>query len=334
MAERIKSVELEPDLVKAYADTFISRWDMYPFQRRDNGSYVTVKKPLKSGMVYSHLTCHWKETKPFTIGAYALSPDSEAKWLCLDADDDQEWQHIWKLAIDLNKQDVPTYVEQSRRGGHLWFFFHSPIPGHEARDFGKYLIQSGDLPSSIEIYPKQDQLADGPGSLVRLPLGIHQKAGKVFHFVGLDGKPLAPRVAQQIELLSQPDRVPQPFVEDVLLRVQEIQQLDELCNLEVAPTNTALQPRETLSEAIKRSITVGELVSRYIELDQQGRGLCPLHDDNVKSFQVNTAKNYWSCYAGCGGGSVVDFMMKLRERNGEDGSFTATVLAMREMFLN
>ena len=37
--------------------------------------------------------------------------------------------------------------------------------------------------------------------------------------------------------------------------------------------------------------------------------------------------------AGCGGGSVIDFMMKLRERNGEDGSFKETVLAMREMFL-
>jgi hypothetical protein len=333
MGERIKSVELEPDLVKAYADVFISRWDRYPFQRRDNGSYVTIKKPLTLGMVYSHLTCHWKETKPFTIGAYALSPESDAKWLCLDADDQDEFEEIWKLAIDLKKQDVPTYVEQSRRGGHLWFFFQSPIPGKEVRDFGKYLIKSCELPQSIEIYPKQDQLADGPGSLVRLPLGIHQKAGKVFHFVDLNGKPLAPRIAQQIELLSQPDRVPQSFVEDVLLRVQEIQQLDDMCNMEIAPTDISLQPGETLSEAIKKSISVYDLAGRYVELDRHGRGLCPFHEDNVTSFQVNTEKNYWNCYSGCGGGSVIDFMMKLRERNGEDSSFTATVLAMREMFL-
>jgi hypothetical protein len=332
MGERLRRVELEKDLVKAYADTFISRWDMYPLQRHDDGSYVSVKKPLKSGMVHSHLTCHWKENKSFTLGAYALSPESTAKWLCLDADDRDEFERIWKLAIGLKKQDVPTYVEQSRRGGHLWFFFQSPIPGYEVRKFAKYLIKSCDIPQSIEIYPKQDKLASGPGSLVRLPLGIHQKANKVFHFVDLDGKPLAPRIAEQIEILSNPDRIPQSFVEDVLWRVyQEARREEE--KPDPVPELPPLSSGETLSEAIKKSVTVYDLASQYVELDKQGRGLCPFHDDNVKSFQVNNNRNYWSCYSGCGGGSVIDFMMKLRERNGEDGSFTATVIAMREMFL-
>jgi hypothetical protein len=329
--ERDTPIELEPALVKAYAETFLSRWDLYPMQI-DDGSYVCVKKPLHLNMVQSHLTGHWNEKKPFTLGTYALAPDNTAKWLCFDADDDDEWQQVWTLARNLKKQGVPTYAEPSRRGGHLWFFFQSPTAAHEARAFGKYLLKSHDIPDSLEIYPKQDQLGDGPGSLVRLPFGVHRKSGKVYHFVDLDGQPLARRISDQIRLLSNPDRVPQSFLEEVLWRdYQDKRRQDKV--KEASPTLPDLDTGETLSEAIKNSISVYDLVRQYADLDERGRGHCPLHPDKHQSFGVNREKNYWHCWAGCGGGSVIDFIMCLRERNGEDSSFTATVLAMREMFL-
>jgi hypothetical protein len=323
--------KLSSELVKAYAMAFISRRDMYPMQI-DDGSYVCVRRPLRLNMVQSHLTGHWDEKKPFTLGAYALASDNTAKWLCLDADDDDEWQQAWTLAQSLRKQSIPTYAEPSRRGGHLWFFFQSPTLGHEARAFGKYLLNSHNIPASLEIYPKQDQLGDGPGSLVRLPLGVHRKSDKVYHFVDLNGQPLAPRISDQIRILSNPDRVPQSFLEEVLWRdYQEKRRQDDL--KESDPKLPDLGTGETLSEAIKNSLSVYDLAAQYVELDNQDQGLCPFHDDQHKSFGVNREKNYWHCFSGCGGDSVIDFMMRLRERNGEDSSFTATVLAMREMFL-
>jgi hypothetical protein len=332
MAERMRKVELEQELVKTYANTFISRWDMYPIQLR-NGTYVAVKKPLRLGLVYAHLTCCWKEARPFTLGAYALSKESTARWLCLDADDRPEWEQVWTLACDLKKKGIPTYAEQSRRGGHLWFFFQSPIPGDTAKAFGEYLLKAHDIPAGLEIYPKQTKLGDGPGSLVRLPLGIHQKSGQVYHFAGLNGKPLAATITDQIRLLANPKRVPQAFVEKTLLRAQQDQEA-ESPTPEIEPLSRAsLQSGETLSEAIKRSITVYDLVSRYVELDNRNRGHCPFHDDKHKSFGVNRQKNYWHCWAGCGGGSVIDFYAKWREIHGQDGSFTTTVLVLREMLL-
>ena len=72
----------------------------------------------------------------------------------------------------------------------------------------------------------------------------------------------------------------------------------------------------TLSERIKASVTVLEFVSRYVELKPVGSGaigLCPFHDDHNPSFGVNDAENYWHCFAGCGGGSVIDFWMRWRK---------------------
>jgi DNA primase len=71
-----------------------------------------------------------------------------------------------------------------------------------------------------------------------------------------------------------------------------------------------------VSEKIKASVTVLEFVSQYVDLkptESGAVGLCPFHDDHRPSFGVNDEGNYWHCFAGCGGGSVIDFWMKWRE---------------------
>jgi hypothetical protein len=333
MGERLHSVELSKELVQSYANTFIPRWDCYPLQRSDTGTYYQVKRPLTSSLVHAHLTCHWTEGNVVTLGAYALSPNNTASWLCYDADDETEWETLWKFAHRLREQDVPTYQEQSRRGGHLWLFTPE-ITGSNARIFGLHLLKEYGIDEKDidHLYPRQAQLGEGAGSFVRLPLGVHQKTGSVYHFVDLNGNPLASTVTDQIRNLANPDRVPQAFIDEVLLRVKQAEGIEDEA-LKSSPVLPSLQTGETLSEAIKKTVSVHALVSQYVDLDRSSRGRCPFHDDNVKSFQVNTSKNYWSCYAGCGGGSVIDFWMKWRETHGQDGSFTATIKDLREILL-
>jgi DNA primase len=57
-------------------------------------------------------------------------------------------------------------------------------------------------------------------------------------------------------------------------------------------------------------------------------GLCPFHDDRHPNFCINEEGNYWHCFAGRGGGSVIDFWMK---RQGCD--FTMAVTELSEMLL-
>ena len=84
-------------------------------------------------------------------------------------------------------------------------------------------------------------------------------------------------------------------------------------------TEAISEPQEAradmVSKKIKASVTVLEFVSQYVKLKPTGKGatgLCPFHNDHHPSFGVNNRENYWHCFAGCGGGSVIDFWIKWR----------------------
>jgi hypothetical protein len=309
--------ELDPSLVAAYAHTFFSRSDRYPKQQAD-GSYITVHQPLDFGLVAQHLLGQ------ITLGAYLLGKDSSAKTLCFDADTPAAWDALLTLARTLAQRGITTYLETSRRGGHLWLFI-TPMSGLFARRFGSLLLADHGL-SGIELYPKQDQLTTGPGSLVRLPLGVHRLTGRRYSFITPDGQPLAPTIREQIALLSSPVRVPFDFISPYLVRSLPPAQPPKLESKDIPPA-----PQNTLSERIKARISVLQFVSRYVELDGRNSGFCPFHDDQKKSFSVNAEGNYWRCFAGCKGNTVIDFWMLWRAKHGQDGSFTATVQDLRQI---
>ena len=140
-----------------------------------------------------------------TLGVYALDPESNARWVCFDADTDEQFRSLLHAGETLSTMGQASYLERSRRGGHLWLFF-TPLPGYSARRFAKQLATELSIPDTIELYPKQDFLSEeGYGSLVRLPLGIHRRTGQRYHFINLDETPLAPTIRDQIRLLAIPD---------------------------------------------------------------------------------------------------------------------------------
>ncbi len=335
--ERLRSVELDPAIVHAFAETFISRWDCYPLQLED-GTYTQVQEALTYGHIFKHLTYgHLAGYTPFTIGAYALNEKSQAKWLCFDADTPEQWEDLWQLVERLKEVAVATYLEPSRRGGHLWLF--TPLlSGSDIRQFAQKLLAmesiseyGTDRKRRIEIYPKQNVLGKGAGSFVRLPFGVHRKTGQIYHFLDVDGQPIAPSIREQLKVLGQPDKVSQEFIDAILAQ-----------NISIPPPPPKPTPKfrkrrprhsEPLSETLKHGISVIDFVSRYVAINEQGKGLCPFHDDSQSSFSVNKERNYWHCFAGCGGGSIIDFWMKWRAIHGQEGSFAETVKDLRAMLL-
>ncbi len=291
-SEQVHEIET---LARDLAGTFLQRRDLYPRQLGD-GSYVCVHKPLLERHLVAHLDGR------LTLGAYVLSPDSRARFVVVDVDDDLRLARLVAMSACLAGEGVPSYLETSRRGGHLWFFFEQAVAGEDARAFGLGLLAAHGLPG-VELYPKQARLGDGPGSLIRLPFGIHRKTGRRYGFVTPSGVPLAGSLAEQIRLLSRPCRVPQA----ALRRYATVER--------AVPQPVLTRSRaagETLSEQIKSTVTVYDFVRRYVALSPAGRGRCPFHDDRHASFSVNVEKNYWHCFAGCGGGSLIDFWMKWR----------------------
>jgi len=60
--------------------------------------------------------------------------------------------------------------------------FTEMMEGTQARNFGLAVAKEYNL--DVEVFPKQGK-SEGPGSLVRVPFGIHRKSGERYKFYNL-----------------------------------------------------------------------------------------------------------------------------------------------------
>lgn len=303
--------EFEPqEIQKNAADlsiTFFNRWDNHA-QQLPNGHYVCTHEPPTIELMVKHLNGE------ITLGAYILNEENDASFVVFDADDEVSFAKIQLIGLI---SELPSYIERSRRGGHVWMFFEQTVPGTIARGFGKRILATiFDFQSpKVEVFPKQDS-SQGPGSLIRVPFGIHRKSGVLYPFIDHTGKPLG-TWQQQMAILSSPEKIPLDKVEDYH------------CPGEKSPFVVYDSDSDRTWERIKSSVDLMEFVGSLVELRPTrtgGVGLCPFHDDDHPSFGVHKEGNYWHCFAGCGGGSVIDFWMLWR-----DCDFTTALKELEEI---
>jgi len=234
-----------------------------------------------------------------------LAPDSTTKLMALDADGENGLLDLANLSFGLEEEGIPTYLETSRRGGHLWFFFDQPHEGEQVRAFGKGIIRRHRF-EGVELYPKQDRLYGGPGSLVKLPFGIHKKSGQRYPFIRRDGAWIAPTVREQIQLLSAHQTVP-----ELALVAYASYELDK--REKHLPKTYGVIYESNEIERLKKAVPLVDFISAFVDLRPVASGAvgrCPFHDDQHPSFGVNKEGNYWQCFSGCGSGSIIDFWMK------------------------
>jgi len=105
-----------------------------------------------------------------------------------------------------------------------------------------------------------------------------------------------------------------------------------------------VNPNTELAEP-KAKIDLNDFLSTHYDLMGKKSGAnvmycCPFHEDSTPSFSVSS-KNLWNCHAGCGGGSVIDFVMKKekldlgdaikRVKELEPGAFPAKTNELKEV---
>jgi hypothetical protein len=268
-----------------------------------DGSYVMMRERLTQ----QHLLAHLRGE--MTLGTYVLDTESQSHFLVLDADDTPDWRRLKALAGVLAEEGTTSYLEASRRGGHMWLFFDSGYLGEEIRDFGRGMLDHFGI-EDIELFPKQDKLSSGPGSLMRLPFGVHRKSGKRYGFYLADGTPLAPTLREQIHALRAPESVSKAHWERFSAHWATMQ-AEGVPERPPTLKKMKLEGERYLSEQIKEAISVRQFVLSYVELAPSGKGLCPFHDDQVPSLHVNDEKDFWYCFGCEKGGSVIDFYMEL-----------------------
>src|SRR5437870_2809298 len=107
------AVAADLDLVVAYASLFVHCWSHYAVQQRD-GSYWRVREPLTLPLLSAHLLGQC------TLGTYLLDEHNSCSFAVFDADSPDGLSQLVGLAMELTQQGIPTMLEASRRGGHLW----------------------------------------------------------------------------------------------------------------------------------------------------------------------------------------------------------------------
>jgi CHC2 zinc finger len=295
------------DLVEAYASVFVHCWSQYAVQQRD-GSYWRVREPLTLPLLSAHLAGRC------TLGTYLLDESSHCAFAVFDADSGDGLGRLVGLAMDLAQQGIPTVLEASRRGGHLWVHLAEPTPAH--------LVRAWLLPSAqslgVELYPKQDTLGpDGACSLIRLPLGIHRQARGWYPFVqmneGGDVGPVGETVWECCAWVCQ--------------HVQRVALPAAVLTMDMTPSplferNMPLMAsHEGLSRSGRGSIRawccardIIEVIGRFVALDHRGVGSCPFKEHHYRgdlrpSFQVFGGNDpHWYCYTWGRAGDLFDFV--------------------------
>ncbi len=295
--------------LRVLARLCVGRRTDYALQWAD-GRYTRQFQPLSWEVLRLHLA------GVHTIGSYVIDERGRCRFAVFDADTDAGLLQLLDVQVSLQRSGMVSYLEGSRRGGHLWVFLAEVVAPAQLR---RWLLPYA--PPGVEFYPKQDR-ADGqhPGSLVRVPLGVHQVSGRRYPFLLLvDGRlePVACSLSAVLAWLAMVERVRVPDLgtwEDptvVGALPPKENTLQKLSPVEVAGRTMTIREWCLHQDAV-------EVIGRYVTLNDKGMGCCPFgwHHrdgrDSRASLWVYRPRGAdlccWYCHAWQQGGSLFDFL--------------------------
>ncbi|MBX5458786.1 MAG: hypothetical protein IRZ31_17985 [Thermogemmatispora sp.] len=311
-----------PALLLTWLERLGGRRTAYGVQRPD-GRYRCVRAPLTPAVLAAHLAGR------LTLGHYVLDEHGRCSYAVLDADQSDGFARLVTLHQALAAQGYPAVLEASRRGGHLWLWLDQPTPAAQVRAWLRSLVDW----SSLEVFPKQDQVAGGYGSLIRLPLGLHRRSGRRYPFLVADPDghlhPVAGSREEQLAWwLAQPavrlpDQVlpaPIPTMPAPPAGATRVPAARGHPSYSLSPRGRPAPVRVTPILAWCLAQDPYAVIGRYVALDRRGVGCCPFGwhhragQDRHPSFKVfphTPAGNCWYCYTWRRGGSLFDFFRLL-----------------------
>src|SRR5579875_2338742 len=134
---------IDEALIEAYGKLFVHCWSSYAVQQGD-GRYWRVCAPLTGDLLAAHLR------GLVTLGTYLLDEVHTCAFAVLDADGVDGLERLALLAGEWRAQGIPTLLEASRRGGHLWVHLTAPTLASQVRAWLlPYAHRYG-----LELYPK------------------------------------------------------------------------------------------------------------------------------------------------------------------------------------
>jgi hypothetical protein len=299
-------MEIQRDDLAQYARLFVGRRNDYALQRED-GRYRRAFERLTLDALSSHLSGQR------TLATYVIDETGCCKFAVYDCDLDNGLDVLAGVQLHLASDGIGSYLERSRRGGHLWVLLAQAARASMVR---AWLLPY--CPGEVEFYPKQSE-GGGVGSLIRLPLGVHRLSGRRYPFVAvIQGGGIAPVATtwpeifawlRTVERVQVPEMTSESQGERMVAQGERVAQRQHV----VGPATGYSSIREWTEAQDSLNI-----ISRYVRLDSSGLGCCPFGEhhsdgkDSNPSFRAYEPRyrgaSSWYCYAWQRGGNVFDFL--------------------------
>ena len=301
-------------LLRLLAARCLGRRNDYALQQ-DNGRYVRVGSAVTLDTLRRHVA------GVETMGSYVIDEHETCHFAVFDADSLDGLLQLLGVQRRLAADGIDSALEGSRRGGHLRVFFASAVaPGLVRRWLLPY------CPAGVEFYPKRDWATwDEPGSLMRVPFGVHRLSGRRYPFLVPAGSgsgdrlvPAAQSVAASLDWLATIRRVPVPVRETAGLR--DGTRPDTTPYVAKGAGGVASLESDmplNIHDWCDRQDAL-RVIGRYVRLDRRGLGCCPFgwhHDDGKDSHPSlwvhaprSSGAPCWYCYVWRCGGNLFDFL--------------------------
>jgi hypothetical protein len=296
-------------LIEDYQKLLVNRraYTMQSFKPHPDTGRHYYFRPIKKGtdlpLMLTDETIRQHLEGEITIGLYAINPSTQrCKWVAIDADYKSAMEDLLKLQYQLVQDGVQPALEMSRRGGHLWIFFATPLLAAECRVYihdlalrlGVPVKGAAGLADGIEVFPKHDAIGPGDfGNAIRGPLGIHRGANRRFWFYGADYT-----LEAQIKYLNSLRKV----TEEELRRFIAGK---ELPHSELPPRLTRNATAGRQSENGRREFRILEHVARVRKVGRNYVTRCPScaesgHDRSGDNLAILIEDpRFYKCWAGC-----------------------------------
>jgi hypothetical protein len=302
---RIKATQ---QLVEDYQKLFVNRraYTMQSFKAHPETGRHYYFRPSQKGtdvpLMLTDTTIRQHLEGEITVGLYAINPSTQrCKWVAIDADYKSAMEDLLKLQYQLVRDGVQPALEMSRRGGHLWIFFATPLLAAECRVYIHDLalrlgvpVKRTGLADGIEVFPKHDAIGPGDfGNAIRGPLGIHRGANRRFWFYGADYT-----LEAQIKYLNSLRKV----TEEELRRFIAGKELPHF-GLPQRPTKTVLIARQNRNG--RSEFRILEHVGRVRKVGRNYVTRCPScaesgHDRSGDNLAILIDDpRFYKCWAGC-----------------------------------
>jgi hypothetical protein len=293
----------------------IGRRNDYALQQED-GRYLRVGAAVTLDVLRRHVA------GIETMATYVIDEQGTCHFAVFDADSLDGLVQLLGVQRRLAADGIDSALEGSRRGGHLRVFFASSLaPGLVRRWLLPY------CPAGVEFYPKRDWATwEEPGSLMRVPFGVHRLSGRRYPFLvavasGFGDRlvPAARLVAASLDWLATVKRVPVPLLEQTTAGMRDGSGPDthQFLAKGVGVGTSSPVDAMTIHEWCDRQDSVA-VIGRYVRLDRRGMACCPFGWHHVKGKDshpslwvhppASSGGPCWYCNTWKRGGNLFDFL--------------------------